>query len=73
MTDCAEVPVICTDELERLHVGAGDTTGVIAQERFTVPLNDATGAKLTAKLALCPALTVWEVGPDAANSKLGAA
>jgi hypothetical protein len=52
VTDCAELPLICTVEVERPHVGAGDATGVITQERFTVPLNAASGAMLNAKLAL---------------------
>ena len=73
VTDCAELPLICTVELERLQVGAWGTAGVITQLRFTVPLNAAKGATLKAKLALCPALTVLELGPDAANSNPGAA
>ena len=52
------VPLICTDELDRLQVGAGVTTGVIAQLRFTVPLKDSIAPKTNLKLAVCPALMV---------------
>jgi hypothetical protein len=49
-----------------VQVGAGVTTGVMAQLRFTVPLNDSTGARASLKLAVCPALMFWEVGdPEA--------
>jgi hypothetical protein len=49
-------------ELERAQVGAGVSVGVMAQLRFTVPENDPVGAKAKLKLAVCPALMVWEVG-----------
>ena len=61
-----EAALICTEEFDRLHVGAGVTTGVIAQLRFTVPLKELIAPNASLKLALCPALMVWEVGePDA--------
>jgi hypothetical protein len=31
---------ICTEELERVQLGAGVTTGVTTQLRLTVPVND---------------------------------
>jgi hypothetical protein len=67
VTVCVPLPLICTEELDRLQVGAGVTTGVIAQLRFTVLLNDPVPANERLKLALCPALIVWEAGePEAA-------
>jgi hypothetical protein len=49
---CVPLPVICTEELDRVQVGAGATTGVIAQVKFTVPVNDPVGAMATLKLAV---------------------
>ena len=73
-TVCGPVPVICTED-GTLQVGAGVTVGVMAQLKFTVPVNDPVGVMARLKLAVCPALTVWEVGePEAAPSeKPGAA
>ena len=75
VTVSVPLPRICTEELDRLHVGAGVTLGVIAQLRFTVPAKDPTDVKSRLKLAVCPALMVWEIGdPDAApRLKSGAA
>ena len=58
--------MIWTEELDRPQVGrAGVTAGVMAQLRFTVPVNDPVGASARLKLAVFPALTVWEVDePD---------
>jgi hypothetical protein len=68
-TDAPAPPLICTEELDRLQVGAGVTVGVMAQLKFTVPVNDPVGAIATPKLAVCPAFMVWEVGdPEAAPS-----
>ena len=50
--------LICTEEPDRLHVGAGVTAGVIAQLRFTVPLKDSIAPNTSWKLAVCPALMV---------------
>jgi hypothetical protein len=67
VTVCALLPLTCTEELDRPQVGAGVTTGVMAQLRFTVPVNDPVGASARLKFAVCPALTVCEVGePEAA-------
>jgi hypothetical protein len=67
VTGCDPLPAICTEELDRLQVGAGVTTGVMPQVRLTVPLNDPVGARTRLKLAVCPALTIWDVGePEAA-------
>ena len=58
--------VICTERLERPQLGAEDTTGVIVQLRFIVPVNDPVGAKARLKMAVCPALMICEVDePDA--------
>lgn len=66
VTVCVPFPVICTDPLDRPQVRAGVTTGVMAQLRFTVPVNDPVGARARLKLAVCPAVTVCEVGePEA--------
>ena len=75
VTVCVPVPLICTEELDRLQVGAGVAAGVMAQLRFTVPVNDPVGASARLKFAVCPAVMVWEVAePDAApNVKLGGA
>jgi len=37
VTVCVPLPLICTDWLDRPHVEAGVTAGVIAQFRLTVP------------------------------------
>jgi hypothetical protein len=67
VTDCVALPLICTDELDSVHVGAGVTAGVIAQLRLTVPANDPVPAMAKLNLAVCPALIVCEVGdPEAA-------
>lgn len=73
VTDWGVVPLICTDELDKLHVGAGVTTGVTAQLRFTVPLNVPDPARLRLKLAVCPALTVCDVAEGGFMLKSGAA
>ena len=67
--------VICTEELDRLQVGAKVTAGVIAQFRFTAPLKELVAPNASLKLALCPALMVWEVGEPGAKAmvKSGAA
>lgn len=52
--------MICTEELDRVQSGAGDTTGVMLQLRLTVPLNDPVGARARVNFALCPALMVSE-------------
>jgi hypothetical protein len=61
VTDCAAVPLICSDELDKLQVGPRVAAGVMAQLRLTVPLNVPDPAKLRLKLAVCPALTVCDV------------
>ena len=47
-----------------LQLGAGVTTGFMAQIRDTVPLNDPAGVKVKLKVAVLPALMVDEL-PDA--------
>jgi len=67
VTVCVPLPLICTEELDMLHVGAGLTAGVMAQLKFTVPENDPIDANARLKLAVCPTLIVWKVGePEAA-------
>jgi hypothetical protein len=73
VTDCAEVPLICSEELDRLHVGPRVTAGVTTQPRFTDPLNVPDPARLRLKLAVCPALTVCDVVEDGLMLKSGAA
>jgi hypothetical protein len=57
VTDCTALSLVCT-ELGSVQVGAGETTGVTAQVRFTVPVNEPVGVKARLKLAVCPALMV---------------
>ena len=51
-TDAPPFPLICTEELDKLHVGGGVTAGVILQLRFKVPAKDPVDAKATLKLAV---------------------
>src|SRR4029077_11551878 len=68
VTGCAALPS-CNDELDGLQVGAAAPVGATAQLKFTVPVNDPVGATTKLKVAVCPALMVWEVGdPEAAVS-----
>jgi len=75
VTGCAALPLICNEEPEKAHVGAGLTVGLRVQLRLTVPVNDPMGVTNKLNFALCPALMVWEVDdPEAAPTlKLGAA
>lgn len=70
ITGCDPPPLICTEECDRLQVGAGVTTGVMTQLKFTVPLKEPEGAMTKLKIAFLPALTVWE-GGDPATVKSG--
>jgi hypothetical protein len=70
---CDAVPLICTEELDKVHVGAGIATGVIAQLRLTVPENDSVGVSDKVNVALCPALIVWEVADGPVSAKSGGA
>jgi hypothetical protein len=72
-TDFAMLPLICSDELDKLQVGPRVTAGVTVQLRFTVPLNDPDPARLRLKLALCPGLTVCDVAEPGVTLKSGAA
>jgi hypothetical protein len=58
VTDCEPLPLICTEGLDKLHVGGRVAAGVTAQLRFTVPENDPPGASARVKAALFPAATV---------------
>ena len=67
VTDSVPLPLICTDELDKVQVVAGVTVGVTAQLKFTVPENDPDPPRANEKVAVCPALMTWEAGdPDAA-------
>jgi hypothetical protein len=68
VTDCVPLPLIGTEELDNVHVGAGVTDGVIAQLKLTVPVNAPVPANANEKLAVCPALMVCEVGDPEAVS-----
>jgi len=61
VTDSVPALLNCTDELDKLHVGAGVAAGVMAQLKFTVPVNELTEVKARLKFAVCPALIVCEV------------
>lgn len=57
LADCVKLLLTCT-EAGRLQVGAGLTTGAMAQLRFTVPLNDPVDSNAIVKLAVDPAFMV---------------
>lgn len=56
-----------------MQVGGRVAAGVIAQLRLTVPENDPLGVSESVKVALCPAVTVADVGAAAAIAKSGVA
>ena|ERR1700678_1833714 len=62
--------VICTEELDKAHVGAGEPACVMLQLRLTVPLNDPEDAMERVKFAPCPALIVCDVGDPEAGPRL---
>jgi len=74
ITDVAELPVTFT-VAGTLQTGAGDTFGVTAQVKFTVPVNDPVGVSARLNVAVWPAGMVDELDPpDGTPSvKLGAA
>lgn len=57
VTDCEPVPLIGIDD-GTLQVGVGITDGVIAQLKWTVPVNVPTGVRARLKLAVWPAVIV---------------
>lgn len=63
----------CTEELDKVHVGAGVATGVIAQLKLTVPENDSVGMSDKVNVALCPALIVWDAVDGPVSAKSGGA
>lgn len=73
VTEEVAVPLSCTEELERMHVGGGVTYGAMAQVGLTVPEKELAGVKFNVNVALCPAVTVWEVGATVAAAKSGGA
>ena len=71
VTDCVPPLLTCTDEPDKVQVGGPVVTGgVIAQLKFTVPEKELLEASVSAKLAVCPALTVWEVGDPEAGPRV---
>lgn len=73
VTEEVAVPLSCTEELERMHVGGGVTCGVMAQVRLMVPEKELAGVKFDVNVALCPAVTVWAAGAAVATEKSGGA
>jgi hypothetical protein len=71
----AAVPWATLTEAGTVQTGAGMTAGVIAQLRFTVPLNDPDGVTARLKDAICPVEMVAEFeDPEAGPiAKSGAA
>lgn len=67
--------MICTEELDKVQFGAGETTGVTLQLRLMVPLKEPEGATVSVNFALSPAVMVCDVGDPLAGPrlKLGAA
>lgn len=63
VTDCAVPPLTCTEEFEKVQVGARVTAGVILHCRLTVPENAPDGARDKVNVALCPGLTLLVAGP----------
>jgi len=62
--------LICTEELDNVQVGAGLTTGAIAQLKFTVPPKEPVDSSAIVKLAVDPGFIVWETGEPEAAPKL---
>ena len=73
VTVCAAPPLNCTEELDKVQVGAGVAAGAMAHPRLTVPENEPTGVSDVLNIALCPALMVWEAVGGAVMAKSGAA
>jgi hypothetical protein len=71
----AAVPLSCTAELDKLHVGPAVEDGVMLQLRFTVPVNVPAGATAIPNCAFCPAAIVCEAFDPESNPtvKSGAA
>jgi hypothetical protein len=72
VADWVPLAPIGSADCDKVQVGAGVTTGVIAQVRFTVAASDPIDVATTLKFALCPALTIAEAGVPAI-AKSGAA
>ncbi len=61
------VPLSCTAEFDKLHVGTGVAVGVMLQLRFTVPVKLPAGATAIPNCAFCPAAMVCEPCDPEAN------
>lgn len=70
ITVCAVLPLICSDELDKLQLGSSVAGGVTTQLRLTVALNVPAPARFRLKLAIWPALTVCDVGEPEAGFKV---
>ena len=70
VTACDPPPLICTEELDGVQVGAGVTCRRNrAACQIYSSVNDPIGAMARLKLAVCPALIVCDVGePEAGAS-----
>jgi hypothetical protein len=65
VTGCISPALICTEELDNRQVGGAVlTAGTIVQLKLMVPENKLLEASVSAKLAVCPGLIVWEMGPE---------
>ena len=73
VTVCAAPPLNCTEEVDKVQVGAGVAVGAIAHPRLTVPENEPTGVSDMLNIALCPELTLWEAGVGPVIAKSGVA
>ena len=51
VTEEVPVPLSCTEEFDRLHVGGAGPCGVMAQERATAPANELNGVKFKVNVA----------------------
>jgi hypothetical protein len=73
VTVCAAPPLNCTEEVDKVQVGAGVVAGATTHPRVTVPENEPTGVSDMLNIALCPALTLWEAVGGPVIAKSGAA
>ena len=73
VTVCAAAPLNCTEEVDKVQVGAGVVAGAMAHPRLTAAENEPTGVSDKLNIALCPALTLWEAVGGAVIAKSGAA
>jgi hypothetical protein len=58
VTVCGPLAPSCSEELDKLHVGAKACAGVMSQLRLTAPAKEPAGATARVNCAFCPAVTV---------------